>query len=58
MEPNEQAKRFLRQILLVRYKLLLKKVQSVYNISDSTLETLYQKIVNIHWIETDENRIR
>ena len=58
MEPNEQAKRFLRQILLVRYKLLLKKVQSVYNISDSTLETLYQKIVNIQWIETDENRIR
>ena len=57
MEPNEQGKRFLRQILLVRYKLLLKKVQSVYNISDSTLETLYQKIVNIQWIETDENRI-
>jgi len=53
MEPNEQAKRFLRQILLVRYKRLLQKVQSVFNLSDSTLETLYQKIVNVHWIESE-----
>ena len=52
-ERNQQAKRFLRQLMLKRYKLLLQKLQQAYSLNDTQMDLLRTKILHIDWFEFD-----
>ncbi len=47
---NEQSIRFMRQLLLQRYKMILDKLQTVYNLSDTQMTALREKVLNIQWM--------
>ena len=47
MPSNENSTRFVRQILLHRYKTILDKLKTVYNLSDSQMSELREKTLNI-----------
>ncbi len=49
-EMNEQSVRFMRQLLLQRYKTILDKLQSLYNLSDTQMAALREKVLNIQWM--------
>lgn len=43
--------RFLRQVLLNRYKTLLDTLQSKASLSDDVMKKLQERILNIEWLE-------
>lgn len=47
---NIQAKRFFKQLMLHRYKTLLKRLQLVYSLPDETITRLEDKILNTDWL--------
>jgi hypothetical protein len=47
----EEGTRFMRQLLLHRYKLLLEKVGQTYAITDDQMRALQEKILTIDWID-------
>jgi hypothetical protein len=52
LEQYEDGKRFMRQLLLHRYKMLLEKIGKSYTLSDEQARALEEKILNIHWIDS------
>ena len=46
---NIHAKRFAKQILLMRYKLLLQKLQKTYNLNQEKMAKLEERILNVDW---------
>jgi hypothetical protein len=52
MEAYEDGKRFMRQLLLHRYKTLLEKLGQTYSLSEIQMRALEEKILNIHWIDS------
>jgi len=53
MPSNENSTRFVRQLLLHRYKNILDKLQTVYNLSDAQMVELREKTLNIHRLVID-----
>ena len=49
MSPEEES--LLRQLFLIRYTSLLKKIQEHIPVSEETLETLKKTILRIDWID-------
>jgi hypothetical protein len=49
------GERIVRQLLLHRYKLLIERVKSLYNITPEQESALIDKIVHIEWIEPDRD---
>jgi hypothetical protein len=47
MSSNENSTRFVRQLLLQRYKMILDKLKSVYNLSDAQMAELREKTLNV-----------
>ncbi len=47
MPSNENSTRFVRQLLLQRYKMVLDKLKSVYNLSDAQMVELREKTLNV-----------
>ena len=47
---NEQGKRFLRQIMMQRYKLLIQRVKTVYGLNEQEVQMLEAKILRIDWL--------
>jgi hypothetical protein len=47
MPSNENSTRFVRQLLLHRYKMILDKLKSVYNLSDAQMAELREKTLNV-----------
>ena len=47
---HEQSVRFMRQLLLQRYKTILDKLKTVYNLSDTQMAALREKVLNIQWM--------
>jgi hypothetical protein len=40
----------MRQLLLQRYKSILDKLQTIYNLSDTQMAALREKVLNIEWM--------
>jgi hypothetical protein len=40
----------MRQLLLQRYKTILDKLKTVYNLSDTQMAALREKVLNIQWM--------
>ena len=49
MSPEEES--FLRQLFLIRYTSLLKKIQEHIPVSEETLQTLKSTLLRIDWID-------
>jgi hypothetical protein len=49
---HETGERFVRQLLLHRYKMLLDKIGKTYPLTEQQKHALEEKILNIHWIDT------
>lgn len=47
---NVQAKLFRKQLLLMRYKLLIQKVSKTYNLTGEQVKKLEEKILNVNWL--------
>ncbi len=47
---HEQSVQFMRQLLLQRYKTILDKLKTVYNLSDTQMAALREKVLNIQWM--------
>ena len=47
---HEQSIQFARQLLLHRYKTILDKLKTVYNLSDTQMAALREKVLNIQWM--------
>jgi len=52
---TENSKRFLRQVLLLRYKTILDKLKSVYNLSDAQMTELREKTLNVQRFVIDRS---
>ena len=48
---NPQAQRWLRQILLYRYQLLLQKIEKEFSLTDDQRTTIEKQILNLSWID-------
>lgn len=48
----DSSKRFVRQILLFRYKLLIDRICAVYQLSDEQRDVILKRILTLDWIDT------
>ncbi len=49
---HETGERFVRQLLLHRYKMLLDKIGKTYPLTEQQKRALEEKILNIQWIDS------
>jgi hypothetical protein len=47
---NEQGTRFLRQIMMQRYKLLIQRIKTVYGLNEQEVQRLEERILRIDWL--------
>lgn len=45
------ADRYLRQLMLCRYKRLIDEVETKFALTKEQVALLYERILNIHWID-------
>lgn len=48
---NDDEKRLLRQLFLIRYTSLLKQIQAKFTLSDTIAEELKTTLLRIDWID-------
>jgi hypothetical protein len=49
-QKHEQGQRFIKQLLLIRYKTLIQRLKTTYNLNDIQVQKLEVKILNINWL--------
>jgi hypothetical protein len=52
MKESEKAKAWLRQLLLIRYNLLLQNLKAHFPVNQQEEEALTRTILNIQWLES------
>ena len=55
---NSERRAILRQLFLIRYTSLLKRLRATENITEEQHETLIKNLLRIDWIDTQLNKVK